>query len=181
MDRGILPGQRGRAIYDSRRRAQADVQLPLSEETAPYRRDGWTTDDWATPWPLVHQLEREFGLFELDPCATSRTAKAPRFYTREDDGLSLPWAPARTFLNPPYSSVATWIRKAIDEAAAGALVVCLIPSRTDQDWFHDLVLERGEVRFLRGRQRFIGEDGTPIGRPVFASALVIYRPSERDM
>lgn len=171
----IQPGRRGWAIFDSRRRAQAAVQLPLAEEVAPYQRDGWTTDDWATPWPLVHRLEEEFGPFELDPCATSISAKAPRFYAREDDGLRQPWAPARTFLNPPYSTVATWIRKAIDEAAAGALVVCLIPSRTDQDWFHDLVLQKAEVRFLRGRQRFIGADGTTVGRPVFASALAVYR------
>lgn len=170
-------GRRGRAIYDSRRRAAAAAgQLVLADNVAPWKRDGWTPDHWETPWPLVRELEEEFGPFELDPSATARTAKAPRFFTEADDGLAQPWAPARTFLNPPYSRVEPWLRKAREESAAGALVVALLAARTDRDWFHDLVLPYAEVRFMRGRPRFIGQDGTSIGRPFFASMLVVYRP-----
>jgi len=120
---------------------------------------------------MVRGLEAEFGPFELDPACTAETAKAPRFYTPAEDGLRQPWAPRRVFLNPPFSSMAAWIRKAVDEADAGATVVCLTPVRTEMDWWHDLVIPNAEVRFLRGRPRFVGPDGRDNGRPWFALAI----------
>lgn len=161
---------RGRWAAKERDRAQlsiVDVDEPVD----------WTTDDWATPWPLIHELAQTFGAFDLDPCATPATAKAPKFYTREDDGLAQPWRGV-IFCNPPYSEVARWLEKAYQEVQAGRAqtVVCLIPVRTDQAWWHEKVWGRGEVWWIRGRLHFIGKDGTTIGRPVFASCLAIYAP-----
>ncbi len=149
-------------------------QLALNHELNPYQRAGWTPDDWATPWPLVHELEQEFGVFELDPCATSESAKAARFFTKEQDGLGRSWEGLRVFCNPPYSDAGIWVRKAREEAKRGALVVMLLPVRTDRDWWHDHLQPSAEIRFQRGRQRFIGPDGTTIGRPVFASCIAIF-------
>jgi len=53
----------------------------------------WSPDNWATPWPVVRNLEAKYGKFDLDPCAERHTAKAPRFYTRGDDGLGRTGAP----------------------------------------------------------------------------------------
>jgi hypothetical protein len=88
--------------------------------------------------------------------------------------LAQPWA-ARTWCNPPYSQKEKWLRKAILEAQRGCLVVCLLPANTDTAWFHDLVLGKAEVRFFRGRIRFIGWKGTPIEQPRNGSLLAIYR------
>ena len=166
----------GSAIFDARRRRAATLsgeQLHIPG-AAPLTRQGWNTDHWETPWPLVHALEAEFGSFDLDPCATEENAKAPSYYTEAEDGLRLTWAPRRVFCNPPYSAVDVWIRKAIDEVASGAYVVMLLPVRTDRDWWHDLLQPHaGYIRFLRGRQRFIGPDGSTVGRPVFASCIAI--------
>ena len=80
------------------------------------------------------------------------------------------------WLNPPYGEtsgkLSDWIKKAVTEADAGATVVMLIPARTNTNWFHDLCLKRGEVRFVRGRPKFGGADhGLP--QPL---CLVIFRP-----
>jgi len=45
------------------------------------------TDEWATPQLLFDELDRIFGGFTLDPCATPENAKCRRFFTRSDDGL----------------------------------------------------------------------------------------------
>ena len=52
-------------------------------------------------------------------------------------------------------------------------VICLLPARTDTAWWHDTVIAGGaEVRFVRGRLRFVGaEHPAP-----FPSAVVIFRP-----
>ena len=49
------------------------------------------TSEWPTPQWLASQLAAEFGPFDTDPAATAENAKAPLFYTMDDDGLSQPW------------------------------------------------------------------------------------------
>lgn len=50
------------------------------------------TDEWYTPRSFFESLLPEVGgAFDLDPCATAENAKAPDFFTREDDGLSKTW------------------------------------------------------------------------------------------
>lgn len=136
----------------------------------------WTSDHWSTPPAVVASLEKEFGAFDLDPCCRPETAKAPRYFTKEDDGLSKPWF-GKVFLNPPYSDPSPWLTKAIEETTTGkaALVVALVPVSTDTKWFHRLVKDRAEIRFVEGRIRFYGWKGTPIGSPKTPSMFVIYR------
>lgn len=132
-------------------------------------------EDWATPPELVAELAQDFGAFDLDPCATAASAKAPRFFTLEDDGLGQPWAPARVFLNPPYGGViGLWTAKAAREAGRGALVVALIHARTDTRWWHrDVEGHATLIRFVPRRVRFIGPNGQAVGAP-FPSVVVVW-------
>lgn len=134
----------------------------------------WTSDHWSTPPELVRELEREFGTFDLDPCCRAETAKAPTYYTAQDDGLKQRWF-GKVWLNPPYSKPAPWLRKAAEREAD--LTVSLLPVRTDTKWFHELVLGNAEIRFLRGRIKWIGWQGTPIPNPKEPSMLAIYKKS----
>lgn len=138
----------------------------------------WSSDHWATPLDVVRGLEAEFGKFDLDPCCRGETAKAAYFYTEEDDGLSLAWN-GKVFLNPPYSHPRPWLEKAIMEIQNGhaELVVALLPVRTDTRWFHFLVKDKAEVRFIKGRIKWIGWQGTPIPQPKDPSMFAIYRRS----
>ena len=86
--------------------------------------DEWTNDDWATPMVLVRELESEFGPFDLDPCTHAEAAKAPKFYTKEDDGLTKPWV-GRVFCNPPYSRKVEFLQKAYESSQAGC--TCGVP------------------------------------------------------
>jgi phage N-6-adenine-methyltransferase len=136
----------------------------------------WTSDHWSTPPSLIRTLADEFGPFDLDPCCRIETAKAPLFFTQEQDGLSQDWHGA-VFLNPPYSKPAPWLQKAIHETTLGhaSIVVALLPVRTDTRWFHSLVKNHAELRFLQGRVKWIGWQGTPIPSPKDPSMLSIYR------
>lgn len=139
----------------------------------------WTNDDWATPWEVIRSLEAEFGPFELDPCATAESAKAPRFYTKAQDGLLQPWDATRIFCNPPYSDKAPWLQRAYEASLAGSLVVCLVPARTDAAWFHNWILNKAEIRFQRRRIVFRGIGGIDkTKRPVDGTIFAIYRPKE---
>jgi phage N-6-adenine-methyltransferase len=122
-------------------------------------------------------LEQEFGTFDLDPCAEHHTAKAECYYTIDEDGLQKPWF-GRVFVNPPYSKPGPWClraRQAVDSGEA-SLVVMLLPASVDTRWFHQLVLPYAQLRFIQGRIRFFGWEGTPIPAPKAPSIFAIYRP-----
>jgi hypothetical protein len=113
----------------------------------------------------------------LDPCSpvASRSrapVKARMRYTVQDDGLVLPWC-GRVFVNPPYGrALPRWVAKATREVKQGhaAVVVMLMPARTDTAYWHTYVADTASIVFLRGRLRFSdGEQAAP-----FPSALVMW-------
>ncbi len=126
--------------------------------------------DWAAPGELFRELDGEFG-FELDVCATATNTKCPAFFSPGIDGLQQLWR-GKCWMNPPYGrDIGLWMAKAYRSSLEGATVVCLVPSRTDTRWWHEWAM-RGDIRFLRGRIRFMG---APRSAP-FASAIVLFRP-----
>ncbi len=91
---------------------------------------------------------------------------APQHHTA--DGLTFGWhtaaplamAPrARIWVNPPYGrgdqGAGPWVAKMRREAEVyGCVVVGLLPARTDTKWFHDDVIGKAKIEFLRGRVHF---------------------------
>lgn len=143
-------------------------------------------DDWETPTALFEALHREFN-FTLDAAASDDNHKLPRYFTQAQDGLAQSWAGERVFCNPPYSRKTrtnpgqeAWIRKALAESQKGAaVVVLLIPARTDTAAFHECILPHAEIRFLKGRLHF--EDrGEPRDAAPFPSMVCIFRGNEED-
>lgn len=78
--------------------------------------------------------------------------------------------------NPPYGrQVGQWVKKAYMSAQAGALVVMLLPARTDTAWFHDYIYRRAEIRFVRGRLKFGGNRNSA----PFPSMVCVFRGETR--
>jgi phage N-6-adenine-methyltransferase len=164
----------GRAVSSAKRRA--------ARQNGRKRRKGqWPLvkgrQDWATPPALFAALDAEFH-FTLDVAASAENAKCPRFYDEQTDGLTRPWAPERCWVNPPYhpAVLPRFVEKGYVESQRGALVVLLVPARTDTTWWHRYVALAAEVRFLPGRVRFILPSGRSSSSP-FPSAIVVFRPA----
>ena len=114
--------------------------------------------DWETPAELFEAVDKEFH-FTLDVAASEENTKTPRFIAEREDAMTRSWGREVCWLNPPYGKgykLSAWVSKAYEESLAGATTVMLIPARTNTNWFHDLCLKHGEVRFIRGRPKFGG-------------------------
>ena len=122
------------------------------------------------------ELDDEFH-FTLDAAATPKSAKCSKYFTVEDNALEQDWKGHVVFLNPPYGrSLGKWVEKAYREGQKGdTTVVLLIPARTDTTYFHEYILGKAELRFLRGRLKFTDENGTAKDAAPFPSLLAIYR------
>ncbi len=156
------------------------------------------TDLWATPQDLFDVLHREFH-FQVDVCALPENAKCPIYFTPEIDGLKQEWKPGIVhWMNSPYgpaervcksnckkktcqkrgwhntayrAGIDDFMKKAHASAKAGALVVCLVPARTETKWFWNYA-RYGEVRLLPGRLKF----GDGKGTAPFPSAVIVFHP-----
>lgn len=130
------------------------------------------SDTWETPPEFFKAYDHEFR-FALDVCATSENAKCKRYYTPEQDGLAQTWNGV-CWMNPPYGrKIVRWVKKAYESAVAGATVVCLLPARTDTKWFQEYCLKSRDIRFIRGRLRFVSaKNSAP-----FPSVVVVFSPA----
>jgi len=130
-------------------------------------------NDWETPQWLFDELNNEFN-FTLDPCAAPETAKCAKYYT--NDGLEQDWAGETVFRNPPYGrNQDAWIKKCSEHGANGGVAVMLLPVRTSTARFHELILDKAEIRFIRGRLKF----GKVKTSAPFASMIVIFRSTNK--
>ena len=128
-------------------------------------------DDWSTPQWLFDELNEEFK-FDLDACATSKTAKCKQYYNKRTNGLVVDWSQFKSvFCNPPYSDISNWVDKCSDSSKMGPVVVLLIPGRVDTLYFHKYIFPVAkEVRFINGRLRFNGAKHNS----TFPSVVVVF-------
>ena len=129
-------------------------------------------EKWATPQDFFDKLNNEFH-FTLDAAASPDNAKCANYFTEEQDGLVQSWGGHTVWCNPPYCrKTGLWVKKAYEEhQRTGCTVVMLLPSRTDVRWFHDYILGKAEIRFIKGRLKFGGNKNSA----PFPSIVVIYR------
>ena len=133
------------------------------------------SNEWTTPMWLFKELDVKFN-FTLDPCCTKESALCDKYYTIEDDGVIQEWGGEIVFMNPPYGrAIGKWVEKAYRESLNGAVVVCLIPSRTDTRYWHNYIFPyAADIKFLKGRLKF-GDGKNPAP---FPSAIIIFDKKE---
>lgn len=130
------------------------------------------SDEWETPIEFFQSLDDEFN-FTLDVCATADNTKCSKYFTKQQDGLKQDWTGETVWCNPPYGkTIGSWCRKCYEHSIRGGVAVMLIHARTDTAWFHDWILGKAEIRFIRGRLKF---GGSKWNAP-FPSLVAIFKP-----
>lgn len=125
------------------------------------------TCEWPTPEWLFNELNEEFG-FTIDVCATPENTKCSLFYS--ENSLSKEWEGV-VWCNPPYGrQIGYWVKKAYESSLKGTTCVILLPARTDTKWFHNFILGKAKIRFIKGRLKF----GDAENNAPFPSMIVVY-------
>ncbi|HHT7473832.1 TPA: phage N-6-adenine-methyltransferase [Raoultella planticola] len=140
---------------------------------------------WQTPIPLFVALDAEFCL-TLDAAASADNALCNRYITEKQNTLETPWAdylsiPGYVWLNPPYSDITPFVKKAAAESANQIGTVMLVPADTSVGWFKEAIKTASEVRFITaGRLAFINPvTGKPVSGNNKGSMLIIWHPYPR--
>lgn len=162
--------------------------LPVKKSAGDYGGSKTPADQrdlWRTPPALFACLNAEF-CFQLDAAAAPHNALCRKFITAEQNTLETPWAdylsiPGYVWLNPPYSDITPFVRKAATESANQIGTVMLVPADTSVGWFKEAIQTASEVRFITaGRLAFINPvTGKPVSGNNKGSMLIIWHPYPR--
>ncbi|HBQ5246023.1 TPA: phage N-6-adenine-methyltransferase [Klebsiella pneumoniae] len=162
--------------------------LPVKKSAGDYGGSKTPADQrdlWRTPPALFACLNAEF-CFQLDAAAASHNALCRKFITAEQNTLETPWddylsIPGYVWLNPPYSDITPFVKKAAAESANQIGTVMLVPADTSVGWFKEAIQTASEVRFITaGRLAFINPvTGKPVSGNNKGSMLIIWHPYPR--
>lgn len=122
------------------------------------------SDERGTPQAFFDELNAEFH-FDIDVAANKENTKCETYFGSggiAEDALEQDWAGLTCFNNPPYSVAGAFVKKAREEADKGAMVVNLLPVRSDTKYWHKYIWDKAtrlwypgtEVRFIPGRLTF---------------------------
>jgi hypothetical protein len=120
-----------------------------------------------TPDMIRLLLQMEFNFKGVvDACSS----KADHKYLLSDE---CEWYDS-TFVTPQYSCVEKWVTKCVTEMHKGKTIVCMVPCRTNTEWFHEIVLKQSsDIRFIRGR---VNLPGFP-KQNQFPDAICVFLPN----
>lgn len=114
------------------------------------------SDEWYTPPDIFDCLGVTF---DLDPCSPGKNHWVPanNVYTKEDDGLLMPWV-GTVFMNPPYggrNSHVKWLEKFILHGDG----IAVVRAYTSSGWWHDHVPFCDALLFPKGKTKFVAPNG----------------------
>ncbi len=102
------------------------------------------SDTHLTPDRVWGMIKEKWGSDEedfFDPCPANA----------DFDGLQIN-CEALNYVNPPYTLLKEFVAKAIKEAEKENMTIMLLPSKTDQEWFH--TIKYFDILWIRKRLHF---------------------------
>ena len=128
------------------------------------------SDSVRTPEYILKAVRDEFGNF-YDPCPYN-----PKFDSNvHKDGLTTEWKMV-SFVNPPYSFVRPWFRKAREQWLLGKTVILFVKLQCLGTQYARKYIPGAEVRIRVEKVCFPGYNNTAI----FNNIFVIFRAGEHS-
>ena len=129
------------------------------------------SDSVRTPDYILKAIRDEFGEEIYDPCPYN-----PKFDPQlHKDGLKTEWGKV-SFVNPPYSFVRPWFKKAREEWLQGKTVVLFVKLASLGTQYARKYIPGAEVRVMVNKVCFRGYEKTAL----FNNILVIFRAGEHS-
>lgn len=130
-------------------------------------------DLWSTPSELVAWMEIEYGDYDIDAAASKENAVCEKFYSKETNCLKRWWGSNKhIWLNPPYSNITPFVKKAIEQMEHNNQIDILLPCDTSTGWFYEAQQRAAEIIWITGEvYQEGGTEYSRTGRLAFTSAL----------
>ena len=133
-------------------------------------------DLYETPPDLLREAYLKYGIYpELDVACNHKNYKCDHYLSETFDSLCRDWN-MDFFMNPPYSKVEKFMKKAYYEHKAyNVNALILVYAKTDTKWWHSYVENKAEVHFIKGRIKFFLNGYETKNSAPYPSCWIIYR------
>lgn len=148
-----------------------EEMLAFDDETPPDTSDG---DEWYTPAWLIEKAKAVMGGIDIDPASSAvaqERVQAAKWFGKDYMGVGTGalninwvhhngpnWAPARVWLNPPYSFplVGQFVEKLLEQIEKGYVreAILLVNNNTETDWWHQAAAAAAVTFAFRSRVFF---------------------------
>jgi len=137
-------------------------------------------NEWYTPVIYIEAARSVMGSIDVDPASSdiaNRIVGASIYYTIEDDGKLQSWQ-GNVWMNPPYAQ--PLISEFCDLLAKKYLTgeikqACVLVNNTTETVFYQNMLKTcGAVCFIKGRVKFIDEQGKESGAPLQGQTVLYF-------
>lgn len=147
---------------------------------------------WQTPKYVFNWLQRKFGWFDLDGCASSENALCKEYIDSDFDFLTCSMRGfqnccekenLKIYVNPPYSDVTPFLIRAKELRDAGHLVVILLNNDKSTQWYQNHIqgVANEVIDIVGGRIAFIHPvTGQEIKGNSKGQMVVVFDPTMQD-
>jgi phage N-6-adenine-methyltransferase len=150
----------------------------LSLTKKPHVAHSTGQNEWYTPPEYIEAARAVMQGIDLDPASSAKanlTVKANTYYGIEQNGLSQKWF-GNVWMNPPYSQpditkFCAKMKESYESCDIDSACV-LVNNATETGWFNDLLDAASAVCFVRGRVKFLDENGNPNGAPLQGQVIL---------
>ncbi|URY10761.1 DNA adenine methyltransferase [Shigella phage ESh4] len=130
-------------------------------------------DLWQSPPEVVAWMSGRYGKYDLDAAASAENAVCEKFYSKETNCLKRWWGSNKhIWLNPPYSNITPFVKKAIEQMEHNNQIDILLPADNSTAWFYEAQKHAAEIIWITGE---VYEEGgvecSRTGRLAFISGL----------
>ena len=132
--------------------------------------------DWGTPKHIFDLAESLFGKHDLDVCAEPGWSMCSNFIDKNKDCLSpsTDWTGQNIWCNPPYDAktLTKFVNRALIESTNGKKITMLVPVKSEQAWFHQLIDANCGFYFIKSRIIFNRKNGNKANNAGFPSVFI---------
>lgn len=137
-------------------------------------------NEWYTPKKYIESARLVMGSIDTDPASSelaNKTVKATIYYTEETNGLNQKWG-GNVWMNPPYSQplINEFSTKLVEKYNVGEFnqACILVNNATETQFYQLLMMCCSAICFIKGRIKFIDENGLATGAPLQGQTIIYY-------
>jgi len=141
-------------------------------------------NEWYTPPVYIEAARKVMGSIDTDPASSelaNKTVKAETYYTEQDDGRIQTWT-GNVWMNPPYSQplISEFSEAFAKKYNAGEFeqACVLVNNATETNWYQSFLTYATAVCFLKGRVKFIDQNGDASGAPLQGQTVLYFGNNE---
>lgn len=179
LDVARMPKEEQEAVGQGLKEGKS-IKEAVSDVKKPHVVNNSGNNEWYTPLIYIDAAREVMGSIDTDPAScqiANQTVKATTYYTKELNGLTLPWS-GNVWMNPPYGQpeIVQFCEALKAKRQEFNQAIVLVNNATETGWFQTLLSIAEAICLPKSRIRFLDETGQQANSPIQGQTFFYFGP-----